>query len=68
MSSKITFLRSIFAASVVILGTFWLYEEFDDRYQKKPASVTKNDIGDYNYQSIYTAYDSRFQDSAAKIH
>ena len=37
------------------LGPFWLYEEFDDRYPKKPVSVTKKDISDYNYQSIYNS-------------
>ena len=68
MSSKITFLRSIFAAFLVVLGPFCAYEEFDDRYPKKPVSVTKKDIGDYNYQSIITAYDSTIQDLAAKIH
>ena len=52
MSSKITFLQSIFAAFLVVFGPFWLYEEFDDRYPKKPVSVTKKGIGDYNYQSL----------------
>ena len=37
VSSKITFLRSIFVAFLVVLGPFWLYEVFDDRYPKKPV-------------------------------
>ena len=52
---KITFLRSIFAAILVVLGPFWLFEEFDDIYSKKPVSVTKKDIVDCNYQSIYNS-------------
>ena len=32
---------------------FWLYEEFGERYAKKPVSVTKKDICAYIYQSIY---------------
>ena len=55
VSSKITFLQSIFAAFLVVLGPFWLYEEFGDRYRKKPVSVTKKDISDYNYWSIYNS-------------
>ena len=35
------------------LATFWQYEEFDDRYPKQPMSLTKTDIDDYIYQSIY---------------
>ena len=65
--SKITFLWFIFAAFLVVLGPFWLYEEFDDRYPKKPVSVTKKDMGDYNHH-IITAYDSTVQNLAAKIH
>ena len=53
VSSKITFLLSIFAAILVVLGPFWLYEEFDDRYPKKLVSVTKKDTSSHIYQSIY---------------
>ena len=42
VSSKINFLQSIFAAFLVVLGSFRLYKEFDD----------------YKFQSIITAYDS----------
>ena len=70
VSSKIANLQSIFAAFLVILGPFWLYEGFE-RYKKslcpplKQTSVTIN-----IYQSIDTrsAYDSMSQDLAAKIH
>ena len=47
VSSKITILTSILAAFLVVLGHFWRYEEFDDRYQIKPVSVTKKDISDH---------------------
>ena len=50
---KINFQRFIFAAFLVVLGHFWLYEEFDDIYPKKPESVTKKDISDYSYQRSY---------------
>ena len=57
MSSKSIFNNYLsavlFAAFLVVLGPFWLYVEFDDRYPKKPVLVTKKDISDYNYQSIY---------------
>ena len=53
VSSKITFLRSIFAAFLVVLGPFWLYEEFDDIYPKNPVTVTKKDTSDHIYRSIY---------------
>ena len=68
MYSKIIFLRSIFAAFLVVLGPFWLCEEFDDRYPKKPGSVTIKDIRDYNYRSINNSLDSTVQDLAAKIY
>ena len=55
VSSKITFLQSFFAAFLVVLGPFWLHEEFDDRYPKRPVSVTKKDINDYIYRSIYSS-------------
>ena len=54
MSTKITFLQSIFAAFLVVMGPFWQYEAFDGRYPKKPVSVTKKDISDNIYQSIYS--------------
>ena len=67
VSSKITFLQSIFAAFLVVLGPLWLlYEEFDDRYPKKPVSVTKKDI--IFIEACISAYDSTDQDLAAKIH
>ena len=52
VSSKITFLQPIFAAFLVVLGPFWLYEEFDDRYPKKPLSVTKKDVR-YHIHHLY---------------
>ena len=42
-------MQSIIAAFLVVLRPFWLYEEFGNRYQKKPVSVTRKDISDYNY-------------------
>ena len=51
---KFTFLQSIFAALLVVLGPFWLYYvDFDDRYSYKPVSVTKKDISDQMHQLIY---------------
>ena len=35
-----------FAVFLVVLGPFGLYEEFDDRYPKRPVSVTTKDISD----------------------
>ena len=67
MSSKITFLRSIFDAFLVVLGPFWLYEEFDDRYLKKPVSVTKKTSVTLIIIALIAAYDSTVQDLAAKI-
>ena len=43
-----------FRCVLVVMGPFWQYEEFDDRYPKKPVSVTKKDISDFIYQSIYS--------------
>ena len=60
MSSKITFLQSIFAAFLVVLGPFWLYGEFDDRYPKKPVSVTKTSVT-IIIKTFITAYDSILQ-------
>ena len=42
-----------FAVFLVVLGPFGLYEEFDDRYPKRPVSVTTKDISDQYYQSVY---------------
>ena len=68
MSSKITFLRSIFAAFLVVLGPLRLYEKFDDRYPKKPVSVTKKTSVTMIIKAFITAYDYTVQDLAAKIH
>ena len=68
VSSKITVLQSIFAAFSVVLGPFWLYEEFDDRYPKKPMSVTKKTSVTIIIKAFIAAYDSKAQDLAAKIH
>ena len=42
-----------------IFGSFlrhlWQYAEFEDRYSKKPVSVTKKDISDHIYQLIYSS-------------
>ena len=43
------FLENQVHSAMRVLGPFWLYEEFDDRYPKKPTSVTKKDISDYHY-------------------
>ena len=50
-----TYLQAIFAVFLMVLGPFRLYEEFDDGYPRNPVSVTKNDISDYIYQSIYNS-------------
>ena len=68
MSSKITFLRSIFAAFLVVLGPFWLNEEFDDRYPKNPCQSLKQTSVTIIITAFITAFDSTFQDLAAKIH
>ena len=60
VSSKITFLQSIFAAFQVVLGHFWLYGEFDDRYTKKPVSVTKTSVT-IIIKAFITAYNSILQ-------
>ena len=60
---KITFLLSIFSVLLAVLGPFCLYAEFDDTYPKNPMSVSKKDISDHIYQSIYSSlwfYCSRF--------
>ena len=44
-----------FRSFLVVLGPFWQYEECDDRYPRKPKSVTKKDISDYIYHSIYNS-------------
>ena len=50
---KITFMKSIFATFLLILGHFSLYEEFDDRYCKKSLSVTEKEINNHIHQLIY---------------
>ena len=50
---KITFLKSIFATFLIILGHFRLYVELDDRYCKKSLSVTEKEINDHIHQLIY---------------
>ena len=66
---KNTHLQSIFAAFLVVLGPFWLYEEFDDRYPKKPISCQslKKTSVTIIIKAFITAYDSTAQDLAAKI-
>ena len=66
---KNTLLQSIFAASLVVLGPFWQYEEFNDRYPKKPISCQslKKTSVTIIIKAIITAYDSTAQDLAAKI-
>ena len=68
VSSKITFLRSNFAAFLVVLGPFWLYEEFGDRYTKNPCQSLKKISVTIIIKAFITAYDSTVQDLAAKIH
>ena len=68
MSSKITFLQSIFAAILVVLGHFWLHGEFDDRYPKSPCQSLKKTSVTIIIEAFITAYDSTVQDLAAKIH
>ena len=68
VSSKMTFLWSIFAVFLLVLGPFRLYEEFDDSYPKRPVSVTKKDIVTIIIKAFITAYYSTVQDLAAKIH
>ena len=64
VSSKINFLQQfIFAAFLVVLGHFRLYEEFDDIYPQKPESVTKNTSVTIVIREVISAYDS----VAAKI-
>ena len=48
---------------LVVLGPFLLYKEFDDRYPKRPESVSKKPISDHIYQLIYIGlwfYDLKF--------
>ena len=52
---------------MVVLGHFWLYEEFDDIYPKKPESVTKNTSVTIVIREVISAYDSVAQNLAAKI-
>ena len=66
VSSKITLKQSIFADFCKSFGAlFWLYEDFDDRYPKKPVSVAKKDISDHTF---IPAYDSTAQDLDSKSH
>ena len=58
-----TFLQSIFAKIMIVLGPFWLYGEFDDKYPKKLASVTRKDTSGHIDLTIYNSlwfYDSGF--------
>ena len=55
LAARITFLLATFATFLVVLRHFWQYVEFEDRYLKKPVSVTKNDISDHIYQRIYSS-------------
>ena len=57
VSSKSVFKNYLYAVyfcgALVVLGPFGLYKEFDNRYLKRPLSVTKKDISDHIYQSSY---------------
>ena len=53
VSSKIAFLQSIFDAFLVVLGPFWLYEEFGDRYKKSPCQSLKIYQGPYLSKHLY---------------
>ena len=55
VSSKNAFLKSIFAKFLVVFGPLLLYGEIDDKYPENAVSVTKKDIRDFNYQSIYNS-------------
>ena len=55
VSLKNAFLKSIFAKFLVVFGPLLLYGEFDDKYPENAVSVTKKDIRDCNYQSIYNS-------------
>ena len=60
MSSKITFLLSIFAAFMVAFGgleAFCLFEEVDDRYPKSLCMSLKN-VSDRIYQTPKADYDN----------
>ena len=54
-ATRITFLQASFAKFLVDLRHFWQYVEFEDRYSKKPVSVTKKDINDHIYQLIHSS-------------
>ena len=58
VSSKITFLQSIFAGFLVVLGHFWLYEEFDDRYPKSLCKSRKQTSVTIFIKAFIPAYDS----------
>ena len=70
MKIRFTLLSAVYFCCV--LGTLRIFlaiwREFDDRYPKKPLSVTKWDIN--VYQSIFISlwFNSTAQDLAAKIH
>ena len=66
--SKNTFLWSIFAEFLVVLGPFWLCGEFDDKYPKKPVSATKKYTSYHITRAFISAYDSMAHNLAAKIH
>ena len=65
---KITFQQFIVAAFLVVLGPFWLYEQFDDRYQKRLCQSPKKTSVTIIIKAFITAYGSAAQDLAAKIH
>ena len=68
VSSKITFVQFFFAAFLVVLGPFWLYEECYDRYPKSPCQSLKKTRVTIFIEAFIAAYDSTAQDLAAKIH
>ena len=68
MSAKFNFLQFIFDEFFVVLGPFWLYEEFETDYQKKPMSVTKNTSVQYSSTLLYQAMCLRLQNLIKNDH
>ena len=68
MSSKSVFKNYLFAAFLVVLVPLWLYEEFNDRYPKKPVSVTNKISVTIIIKAFITADEYTAKDLAAKIH
>ena len=53
---------------LVVLVPLWLYEEFNDRYPKKPVSVTNKISVSIVIKAFITADEYTAKDLAAKIH